>query len=318
MKQGKIVVKDNALIEASYTLDMVEQRILLLAILATRQQTENKGKSIRIHAQDYINTFSVERQTAYQALADGAKGLFEASFRYQKVDSTTGEIGVAVSRWVEGAVYYNNTGFIELSFTSDVIPLISELAKRFTQYEIEQVAGLQSRYSIRLYEMLMQWRTSGKMPEISLQNLRDRLGILDHEYKVMHSFKSRVLDKAVTEINETTDILAKYEQHKTGRVINGFTFTFKMKPAKVKAIPKADTNRDSDTGDMFAGGYTDNDLNKIVRTKKFADDYNHLISPNSHINTSGDKNLWYAEMMRLIKTQPEKFKNRDLREYLKK
>ena len=35
---SKRVVKDNALIEASYTLDVAEQRVILLAILEAREQ----------------------------------------------------------------------------------------------------------------------------------------------------------------------------------------------------------------------------------------------------------------------------------------
>ena len=34
---GDLVVKDNALINASYNLDLVEQRLILLAIIEARQ-----------------------------------------------------------------------------------------------------------------------------------------------------------------------------------------------------------------------------------------------------------------------------------------
>ena len=38
-----------------------------------------------------------------------------------------------------------------------------------------------------------------------------------------------MLDLAVKQINEHTDITVKYDQHKRGRNITGFTFTFKYK-----------------------------------------------------------------------------------------
>ena len=245
----KLIVKDNALIEASYTLDAVEQRILLLAVLASRQQRQPKDNKVKIHAYEYMNTFGVERHASYEALRNGAKGLFEAKFQYQKVDDETGAVGVAESRWVESAIYFDKLATVELAFTSDVLPLIGELEKRFTQYEIEQIAGLQSRYSIRLYEMLMQWRSSGKTPEIALKTLRNRLGLLDDEYNRMCDFKSRVIDAALKQINEHTDIKATYEQHKQGRSITGFTFTFKEKPKPKTAKELA---RDKDTGDLFS------------------------------------------------------------------
>lgn len=59
---SEFVVKDNVLIQASYTLDTVEQRLILLAITEARQTgrgiTENS--LLEIHASSYINTFNVE------------------------------------------------------------------------------------------------------------------------------------------------------------------------------------------------------------------------------------------------------------------
>ncbi|EEV8469849.1 replication initiation protein, partial [Escherichia coli] len=256
--------------------------------------------------------FGVERHASYEALQNGAKGLFDAKFRYKKYDAELDEVGEAESRWVESAVYFSNSATIELAFTSEVLPLISELEKRFTQYEIEQVAGLQSRYAIRLYEMLMQWRSNGQTPELSLKTIRDRLGLLENEYKRMCDFKSRVIDVAIDQINEHTDIKASYEQHKEGRSITGFTFTFKPKQ-KPKA--KADeVSRDDKTGDLFNHGLTDAQLNKIAWTKQFELDYNHLISQTDAVNQ--DKKAWVNKMIELMHTKPQLFDKKPLDSYL--
>ena len=50
----------------------------------------------------------------------------------------------------------------------------------------------------------------------------------------MHNFKMRVIDHAINQINQQTDITADYIQHKTGRKITGFTFKFTVKPDKKK------------------------------------------------------------------------------------
>lgn len=72
---SELVVKDNALIQASYTLDTVEQRLILLAIAEARQTghgiTENS--LLEVHASSYINTFNVEKHTAYTVLRDASK-----------------------------------------------------------------------------------------------------------------------------------------------------------------------------------------------------------------------------------------------------
>ncbi|MBP0556234.1 replication initiation protein [Mycobacterium tuberculosis] len=107
----------------------------------------------------------------------------------------------------------------------------------------ERIKGLQSRYAIRLYELLIKWRSVGKTNEISLDELRKHFGLLGDEYMRMHHFKARVLDLAISQINEYTDITAEYEQHKQGRTITGFTFKFKQK-AKSKAVKADNTERD--------------------------------------------------------------------------
>lgn len=52
----------------------------------------------------------------------------------------------------------------------------------------------------------------------------------------MSNFKTYVLDFALNQINELTDITAKYEQHKKGRTISGFSFTFRQKKDTSKKV----------------------------------------------------------------------------------
>jgi plasmid replication initiation protein len=105
----------------------------------------------------------------------------------------------------------------------------TRLEEQFTKYELQQVSSLSSAYAIRLYELLIQWRSTGKTPIIELQEFRKKLGVLDNEYLRMAHLKERVLELSIKQINEHTDITVKYEQHKRGRSISGFSFNFKQK-----------------------------------------------------------------------------------------
>ena len=81
-----------------------------------------------------------------------------------------------------------------------------------------------------------------------LQRFRQQLGVEEIKYSRMSDFKKYVLDFAVQQINEHTDITVKYDQHKQGRIITGFTFNFKVKVKSKKAL---ESKRDSDTPDML-------------------------------------------------------------------
>ena len=233
-----LVVKDNALMNASYNLNLVEQRLILLAILEARRTNKgiNANDPLTIRASDYIEQFDVHRVTAYQALKDACNVLFSRYFSYQELSK--GKTKNVKSRWVSRIAYVDDLAQVELIFAPDVVPLITELESRFSQYAIEQVSNLSSAYAVRLYELLITWRKSCKVPEIELNDFRRRLGVADSEYTRTESFKRRVLDLAITQINEHTDITVSYDQHKQGRIITGFSFTFKF-----KKIPKAEKQK---------------------------------------------------------------------------
>ncbi|HEO1775392.1 TPA: replication initiation protein, partial [Acinetobacter baumannii] len=223
-----LVVKDNALINASYNLDLAEQRLILLAILEARESNTPSDRDLTIHAESYINHFNVHRNTAYKVLKDACKNLFERRFSYQKL-TAKGNLENVMSRWVQRVSYVENEALVRIRFSDDVVPLITNLEKHFTSYELEQVSSLTSAYAIRLYELLIAWRSTGKVSMLETKELRSRLGVLDTEHQRMESFKRRVLEPAIQQINDHTDIKAEYEQHKRGRSIIGFSFRFKQK-----------------------------------------------------------------------------------------
>lgn len=226
----ELIVKDNALINASYNLDLVEQRLILLAIVEARESGKgiNANDPLTVHAESYINQFGVHRNTAYQALKDACDDLFVRQFSYQSL-SEKGNVINHKSRWVSEVAYVDNEAVVRLIFAPAIVPLITRLEEQFTKYEIQQISNLSSAYAVRLYEILIAWRSSGQTPLIDIHKFRNKIGVLDTEYKRMYDFKKYVLDIALKQVNEHTDITAEVEQHKTGRSITGFSFNFKQK-----------------------------------------------------------------------------------------
>ena len=246
----ELIVKDNALINASYNLDLVEQRLILLAILEARESGKgiNANDPLTVHAESYINQFGVHRNTAYQALKDACDDLFARQFSYQSL-SEKGNVINHKSRWVSEVAYIDNEAVVRLIFAPAIVPLITRLEEQFTKYEIQQISNLTSAYAVRLYEILIAWRSTGKTPLITLYDFRQKIGVLDTEYKRMYDFKKYVLDIALKQVNEHTDITVKVEQHKTGRSITGFSFSFNQKKLAIQSVR---SKRDSNTLDLFS------------------------------------------------------------------
>ena len=227
---SNLVVKDNALINASYNLDLVEQRLILLAIVEARDSGRgiNANDPLEVHAESYVNQFNVARQTAYQALKDACKDLFVRQFSYQEINKR-GNVENVLSRWVSEIRYIDDEATVKLIFAPAIVPLITRLEEQFTKYELQQISNLSSAYAVRLYELLIAWRSTGQTPIIELAEFRQKIGVLDDEYTRMGNFKDRVLNLAIAQINEHTDINVQCQQHKKGRNISGFSFNFKLK-----------------------------------------------------------------------------------------
>ena len=244
-----LVVKDNSLINASYTLSLVEQRLILLAIIEARETGKgiDTDTFLEIHAQHYADRFHVDVKNTYAMLSEAVMTLFNRQVTYMTMDEKRNKPEKRVVRWVSGISYVEGAGIVKLRFAPEVVPLITRLEQNFTSYELMQVSNL-NLYATRLYELLVCWRSTGKTPIIEIGEFRSRIGLQEHEYKPMNNFKNRVLEPAIKQINEHTDITVKVEQHKTGRSITGFSFKFKQKQ-QPKSI---ESNRDPNTTDLFA------------------------------------------------------------------
>ena len=259
-----LVVKSNTLINASYSLTLAEQRLIGLAIVKANNQHKevDTNTMLVVTAAEYVDMFKVDRAAAYMALKDASERLFSRYFTYdiysreygKEYDlkpprklSTSDDLIKVKSRWVQKIAYRERSGAVYFQFSTDLIPLITNLKEYFTSYYLSQTADFSSSYATRLFELLMQWKSTNAIPVMALHKLRNSLGVEENQYKLVADFKKRVLDIAVNQINETTDYKIEYEQHKEGRTITGFSFRLKQKPQP----KKVESKRDPNTPDFF-------------------------------------------------------------------
>jgi len=250
----ELVVKTNRLNQAFQTLSLSEFHIVQLAIVDARHTGTGLSTDtpLRIDALRYAEIFGTTRQNAYQRMKEAEDSLFNRRFSFFDEDGK-----LVKSRWIQQVKYLDDEGAIELVFTLAVVQGISKIdgiKDFFTQYLLSQTAQLNSTYSARLYELLIQWKAVGKTPVFELETFREQLGIGVNEYKRMDHFKTRVLDLAITEISEKTDIEATYLQHKKGRSISGFSFSFTQKKSKNTSNENL---KNSENLDLFSKKMTD-------------------------------------------------------------
>ena len=224
------VVKSNQVIEASYQLSAVEQRIVLAAISRIPKNQLITDDELYPVSVDELKQLGVHEKTAYRDLKEGINRLYERSINLSIDDKSI------KMRWVQEIQFLDSQSVIGIRFSKPILPFISNLSREFTKYALSDIAGITSGYGIRIYELLVQYRQIGKR-EISVESLRTMLE-LGKKYPLFADFKKRVIDTAIDQINEYSPLKVTYEQKKTGRKVTHIIFSFKEKSKSITHTSK--------------------------------------------------------------------------------
>jgi plasmid replication initiation protein len=178
----------------------------------------------------------------YQQLRLATQGMGSRMF---EVPDETDKKGRKVWRqmWMFSRIdYVEGTGIIEIEFTPTIQPYLFDLKSTFTTFELLAALRLGSKHAKRVYTLCSQWKDKGTTPKYEIEELKRMIGLLDgkgnEEYTKVSMFKSRVLDIAVRQINEHTDLEIDYSLTKKGRSFKYIAFTVKTQPLDM-ALPVA-------------------------------------------------------------------------------
>ena len=173
MLKNSVVRKDNRIIGASYKLTLNEQRLVLTAI-AKIPFGEKIPDEVEITAQEFLALFpDVGEKNVHNEIQDAVDNLYERSIRIED------PIKKKKFRWISSTTSYKKgEGRVGFAFSKEIIPYLQQLKTQFTKYRLGDISNLKSIYSIRLFEMLMQFQNT-TIIVISLEKFKERLGIHD-------------------------------------------------------------------------------------------------------------------------------------------
>lgn len=249
------VVKSNHIIEASYRLSLIEQRIILSAITQVKRgATVTDEVLYSVSATDLAQLTGTDIRTTYRDLQDAAERL-----QNRRVTLILEPDGVTirskrrrVTCWVQSIDYIDGEGRIEMRFGKDILPYLTGLQREFTRYALTDVIKMTSAYAVRLYELLAQ--QPGGRREIALSDLRRWLQLEDR-YESIKDLKLRVIEPAVEQINEHSPLTVTWSQRKTGRKVTHLAFDYatKSKAKPVAGKPKRERKPKAEAAPAAAG-----------------------------------------------------------------
>lgn len=217
-----IAYKSNALIEASYKLTLQEQRMLLICIGKIDSRSTDPEKKFQLTAREFYQAFpDMGRENAERRLQDAVDKLADRWIQVHWKDKKE-EI-----RWIQQkAKYFSGEGKIEITFSDSIMPYLTQLTQQFTAIAVKNVSALKRTYSIRIYELLMQFKKTGDRM-ISIEDFRSMLGLED-KYAEFRAMNQLVLKPAIKELNEKSDIVVSVDTVKNGRSVVALHFQFKQ------------------------------------------------------------------------------------------
>ena len=193
----RLIVKSNNLVEASYRLTAIEQKIIL-NLVSVIKKDDKEFQRYRFKISEFIDLLGIKDQSKYKGIPEIAEGLMKKILTIQEGKNT---LKVA---WLSGVKVFHGEGIVEMEFSPYLKPYLLQLKERFTSYKLQEVIQLKSAYSVRIYELLKQYEKIGERT-FDLEKLRYILAIEKNEYALYSDFKKRVILKSQEEINEKTD-----------------------------------------------------------------------------------------------------------------
>lgn len=228
------VVKSNDLIQKSrFKLSLQQQKVVLYLCSMIKPEDEDFRK-YTIPIREFCQMCSIDgvggRQ--YKAIETTLEQLRQKSYiiRLNKNLSTSVSW---VSKWYLDTSASVRSVIIQLD--PDMKPYLLRLKSNYTKYEYAYTLRMTHKATPRLYELLKSYHYDKLKPydkSFDVDELRAILDATDKDsYKQFRYFRYVVLEPAIKEINEQTDISVSLTTRKQGRTVVEVTFHIESKPA---------------------------------------------------------------------------------------
>lgn len=209
LKENYIVKKRNVLNEIR-TNNMTLQELRFFSIYLSKINPQNtKTRIVRFSISDFQSIMELGRINI-----DYMKQVTNSLLC--KIINVPNERGgyIGFQLFKECTVDIDEMGnwYIEIDAHDKALPLMFEFKERYFSYQLWNALRLRSSNQLRMYEILKQYEKVGTRV-LSIEELRNLLGIENHEYKRFGDFKTKVLDACKQALFESTDIKFTYEPY---------------------------------------------------------------------------------------------------------
>lgn len=212
MAKNIIIKKPSAMIQTNVKeMSLVQRKVVNVLIHMAQKTGDARWYSMPISDVKRLCGIST---VGNEDLKEQIRALTEIRIEYNYLDKDK-ESTWGVSVLLAGAEMKPNSGKLEFAFSPFIQRRILD-PEIYAPLDVVLISCFRSTYSIVLYEFLRDYLSSPRVPRMTIDQLRALLGVTDDKYNLFKNFRINVIDRAVSEINDKTEIRCSYRLIKTG------------------------------------------------------------------------------------------------------
>lgn len=219
-----VVMANNMILHSASNLSLNELKLLRFAIMQT-EKDEKELFAYTIPAKELSKILEIKTKDFYKKLKTMTKHIMQEVIYIG--DDT--EEDWAMFHWVDYCRY--KKGEVTIKLSDELKPFLVGLRGNFARYQLSEIITLKSIYAIRIYEIINGYMNENNLPHadvaieisVSIDELR-RATNTEKKFERYSSFKQRVIDTALNEINEKSKYHITATPYKRNQKIVGFEF----------------------------------------------------------------------------------------------
>jgi|GEM_PF-4322650 len=230
---GREIRQHNVITNSRHELSAVQLDVYFMLLSRLKNNQPNQFK-YSIKAKEIEDLTG--RVWNYNQLKDSTEALIGKVFEIQQED------GVLQVAMLSSAKYLTGKGIIELTISEELKPYLLDLKSNYTSFQLYCVLTMSSKYAKWMYVQLSRWKDLGSktytLDELRiLLNIKDPRGKEPEMYKQWAQVKQFILDPAMEQINNYSDLKVSYTPIKKGRSFDSVRFIIDVRSEVQTVIP---------------------------------------------------------------------------------
>lgn len=247
-----LVVKGNELIQKNrFELSLPEQKTVAYICSMIKPLPLDKGA---IDKEQAVSTYQLEYKFDIQKYCKICGIDYNNGKNYVNVKATLKKLrdrsmwvtldngAETTVSWFDRVTTNKRSGIATVRIDDRLAPYLFDLGQKFTQYQLYNILGMKSAFSVRIYELMKSYAYQGSKT-FEIDELKHLLMVdTVKSYNRFPSFRQKVLEPAQNEINELTDLCIGFEPITKGRKVVKLKFTIQQKALEQRLSAASATN----------------------------------------------------------------------------